>query len=283
MAINFTLSDQRFEDPAESWNHRPWKGWISEVPAEEVWENNRGIWRFGDRVTEQRIATFSWQRKIVLVAVITGIEDVKLKFQTNGTRRRALQGHVLPAGHPVREALIGWDMPRQRVEFTYFDTTAQEAVLAAEEERAATAPSRQGHQLDPLRRKALEDAAQHRLETHYRDRGWDVTDVRFEGPYDAIAHRDGHTRYLEAKGTQSTGESVIVTAAEVAHARRHPGQCVIGVLSNLRFTDDGALDGSGAEFILHPWNPKDEDLQATEYRWDTTTTASLTALERGTR
>jgi hypothetical protein len=59
--------------------------------------------------------------------------------------------------------------------------------------RPATAPPQdsgstgQGRVLDPVRRKALEDAAQHRLETYYRDRGWDVEDVRFEGPYDAIA------------------------------------------------------------------------------------------------
>lgn len=135
----------------------------------------------------------------------------------------------------------------------------------------------QGRVLDPMRRKALEDAAQHRLETYYRDRGWDVEDVRFEGPYDAIARKNGQIRYLEAKGTQSTGDSVTVTAGEVAHARRHPGECVIGILSGVRFTDDGDLDDSGAHFALRRWKPAEEDLQAIQYRWDATRTPTLPA------
>lgn len=147
--------------------------------------------------------------------------------------------------------------------------------------RPATAPPQdsdttgQGRVMDPVSRKALEDAAQHRLETYYRDRGWDVEDVRFDGPYDAIARKNGQTRYLEAKGTQSHGDSVTVTAGEVAHARRHLDECVIGILSDLRFTDDGDLDDSGAHFALRQWNPAEEDLQAIQYRWDATHTRAL--------
>ena len=281
VAINFSLSNKRVEDPLESWEGRPWHGWVPEADPEEIWANNRGIWRFGSRVEEERIATFSRHGEIVLVAAITGIEDVAPEFQANGVRRRALQGHVLPEGHPVHDALIGRSLPRHRVELTYHDTSEQDAMLAAgaghtaAEGHAFLEATGQGRITDPQRRKALEDAAQHRLETYYRDRGWDVQDVRFDGPYDAIARKNGQTRYLEAKGTQSNGTAVTVTAGEVAHARQHPGECVIGILSGLRFTDNGELDDSSAEFTLRQWWPAEEDLHSIEYRWNAARTTAF--------
>lgn len=274
MAINFSLSDKRVEDPMESWEGRPWHGWAPGADPQDVWANNRGIWRFGNRAEKERIATFCRLGEIVLVAEITDIEDVGPEFQANGVRRRALQGHVLPEGHPVHDALIGRSLPRHRVELTYHDTSEQDAMLAtgtghtATEEHALPEATGQGRVVDPQRRKALEDAAQHRLETYYRDRGWDVEDVRFDGPYDAIARKNGQTRYLEAKGTQSDGTAVTVTAGEVAHARQHPGECVIGILSGLGFTDNGELDENGADFTLRQWCPAEEDLQVIEYRWN---------------
>ena len=278
VAINFSLSDKRVEDPMESWEGRPWHGWVPGADLQDVWANNRGIWRFGNRVEKERIATFSRLGEIVLVAAITGVEDVGPEFQANGVRRRALQGQVLPKGHPVHDALIGRSLPRHRVELTYHDTSEQDAMLAAETGRTVTKADvgpngpGQGRVVDPQRRKALEDAAQYRLETYYRDRGWDVEDVRFDGPYDAIAQKNGQIRYLEAKCTQSTGDAVTVTAGEVAYARQHPGECVIGILSGLRFTDNGELDDSSADFTLRPWNPSEEDLKVIEYRWDATHT-----------
>ena len=109
MAINFKLFDQKILDPKESWAGRPWQGWAPEAALEEVWEYNRGIWRFGDRIEDERIATFSWRGEVVLVAAITGIEDVGPQFWKNGQRRRALRGFVLPEGHRVHDALMGGD------------------------------------------------------------------------------------------------------------------------------------------------------------------------------
>lgn len=431
MAINFALFKKLDEDPEESWEGRPWHGWTPDAELEQLWENNRGIWKFAAaKADEERIATLSWQGEIVLVAAITGIEEAGPKFQKNGPRR-ALHGFVLPEGHTVREALMGHSLPPHRNPVTYHDTSELDAVLAAEtgdtparrtfllthnpekwswpegeletfianshagipspdrwstgtrkrgvrpgdralllrqgveprgliasgtftseihevdhwdgsgrtmpaaavqwdaflepaellpltvlreatpgypwqpqssgqmlEKQVAdvactlweehTADLRpmtemlgeqtstgQGRVMDARQRKAIEDAAQRRLETHYRDRGWEVQDVRFDGPYDAIARRNGQTRYLEAKGTKSSGEVVTVTAGEVAHARQHPGESVIGILSDLRFTEDGKLDESRAEFVLRQWNPEEEDLRAMEYQWSATRTTPL--------
>lgn len=280
MAINFTLSKKDVENPNESWEGRPWHGWTQEAEPEQLWENNRGIWKFAAAKAEgERIATLSWDGEVVLVAAITGIEHAGPEFQKSGPRR-AVRGFVLPEGHPVREALMGHRLPGHRNPVAYYDTSELDPLLTAalrsttevDGEQASTG---QGRITDARQRKAIEDAAQRRLESHYRDRGWEVQDVRFDGPYDAIARKNGQTRYLEAKGTTSNGAFVTVTAGEVDHARQHPGECVIGILSGLKFNEDGELDETGAEFVLREWNPVEEDLRAMEYQWSASRTTPL--------
>lgn len=114
---------------------------------------------------------------------------------------------------------------------------------------------RQGWQLDPERRKKVEDAAQRMLMDHFRRDGWTVRDVRVGNPYDAIAEKDGRTLWLEAKGTETSGSSVIVTRNEVEWAHRHPGHCILGVLSDIAFLPNGEVDASKGTFQTLGWNP----------------------------
>ena len=73
--------------------------------------------------------------------------------------------------------------------------------------------------MDPARRKKVEDAAQGMLMEHFRKDGWTVQDVRFGNPYDAVATKDGRTLWLEAKGTETSGASIIVTRNEEERIR----------------------------------------------------------------
>ncbi len=120
----------------------------------------------------------------------------------------------------------------------------------------------QGWQDDPVVRKAVEDAAQDRLEQHYRDNlGWHVEDVRYQKRgYDALATKDGDERYLEAKGTLNDGTKVSVSRAEVNFARSHPGQCVMGILSDIQRIGDHDVDPASGTFRLVDWNPIVGDL-----------------------
>ncbi|MET3808552.1 hypothetical protein ABIB25_005581 [Nakamurella sp. UYEF19] len=121
--------------------------------------------------------------------------------------------------------------------------------------------------LDAQRRKNIEDAAQERLMDEYRARGWEVVDTRVGHPYDARAIKGDAVTYLEAKGTTSQGESVIVTRNEVAWAREHPNECVLGILANVRLDLEGiVVDGSG-ELRIFKWYPDPEELVAIQYNW----------------
>ena len=106
-----------------------------------------------------------------------------------------------------------------------------EALWAEHLQQPAPVPPRtsprQGWQLDAERRKKVEDAAQVRLEQHLRDQGWEVKDVRFGNSYDATATKAGQPiLYLEAKGTETAGTSVIsVVARSTGHATTRASAC----------------------------------------------------------
>ncbi|NUU19049.1 DUF3883 domain-containing protein [Cellulomonas humilata] len=126
----------------------------------------------------------------------------------------------------------------------------------------------QGWQDDPAVRKAVENLAQSRLEAHFRSSGWVVSDVRHSKfGYDALAVKGSDERYLEAKGTVTTGVSVIVSPAEVAFARRNLGKCVMGILSNVSVSADGQVDASSGTFQVIDWNPDAGTLRPRGYDW----------------
>jgi hypothetical protein len=123
----------------------------------------------------------------------------------------------------------------------------------------------QGRRLDAKLRRQLEDLAQRRLTARYEADGWDVEDLRVGNPFDARATKDDEVLYLEAKGTVTDGERVIVTRGEVKWARDHPGECVIGILSGITLKADGTVDEDSGILRLYEWSPADDDLVPIEY------------------
>ena len=122
-------------------------------------------------------------------------------------------------------------------------------------------------QVDPIKRKLVEDHAQALLERRFRHKGWKVDDTRRGNPFDAVATKGKKTRYLEAKGTERDGASILVTPREVRYARAHLGECVIGIVSGIRFQPDGTLDPSSGTLATHDWDPDDGVLKPTGYTW----------------
>jgi hypothetical protein len=114
--------------------------------------------------------------------------------------------------------------------------------------------------LDPERRRKIEVAAQGWLMWSYEQDGWEVEDTHLVAPYDAIARRGDEILFLEAKGTTTLGESVIVTRAEVAWAREHPGQCILGVWADMLFDDCGEINPDVGRLYVQPWYPEEDDL-----------------------
>lgn len=139
---------------------------------------------------------------------------------------------------------------------------SQSLITAGPISRAAEGQQRR---VDSARRKAIEDAAQQILTEHYTARGWKVEDVRYGNPFDAVATRGDEVLYLEAKGTTTAGQRVIVTRNEVAFAREHPEECVMGIVAGLIVDASGRVDPSSGELRLYAWNPEERDLDPLTY------------------
>ena len=123
----------------------------------------------------------------------------------------------------------------------------------------------QGRRLDAKLRKEIEDLAQQRLMALYESEGWVVEDLRVGNPFDAKATKGDETYYLEAKGTTTEGARVIVTRGEVAWAREHAGECIIGILSDIVVTSDGSVDPLSGVLREYFWDPDDEQLRPLDY------------------
>lgn len=126
---------------------------------------------------------------------------------------------------------------------------------------------RQMRMSDAEQRRAIEDVAQERLMAHFRALGWSVEDTHLNSPFDARATKGGAVQFLEAKGTTTAGETVLVTPGEVRWAREHPGQCVMGIVSDIVVSDGGVVESSSGTLRLVDWVPDDGDLQPTQFEW----------------
>lgn len=123
----------------------------------------------------------------------------------------------------------------------------------------------QGRRLDAKFRKEIENLAQARLTKVYEGDGWHVEDLRHGNPFDAKAIKGDDVRYLEAKGTVTNGQRITVTRGEVAWARNHPGQCVIGILSNITVKKNGSVDTASGILRRYVWQPEAADLEPLDY------------------
>ncbi|WP_426989918.1 DUF3883 domain-containing protein [Pseudarthrobacter sp. Y6] len=273
MVINIRLIDRQNAESDDPLG-RDWYGYDPDATPEQLWAHNRGDWYLdAGRIAGERWAALNYQGRVVLIAELDDPGHELLAGNT-GRPKKALIGRVLAAGHSIHEALI-----ETRVEYTPRSRTA---ILYGPDPEADPTPQAdpdlpeawdrpgergQGLQMDAEVRKAIEDAAQERLMRYYRDGGWTVTDTRQNRPYDAEADRGGERIYLEAKGTQSRGDSVIVTRNEVDHARHHPGRCWLGVWSGMRFLPDGIVDPEAGTFRILAFDPDDKDLRPRDFDW----------------
>lgn len=270
MVINIRLSDRKTAESDDPLG-RDWYGYDAGATPKQLWVNNRGDWYLdAGRIAHERWAALNYQGRVVLVAELKNPNHVILAGNARAPKK-ALRGRVLPAGHSIYEALIGTQVeyaPGGRNSILYGPDPEMAGVVAADLPEAWDLPGAvgQGLQMDAVVRRAIEIAAQDRLMGYYRDCGWTVTDTRRNRPYDAVAARGAERIYLEAKGTQSRGDSVIVTRNEVDHARQYPGLCMMGVWSGMRLVD-GEVDRETGDFRIVDFNPEDRQLRPRDYDW----------------
>lgn len=153
------------------------------------------------------------------------------------------------------------------------DEDAEEAVASEHEHaRSRGRGSRQGRQMSPQARNAIEDHAMQCATLHFKSLGYEVKDTSKGNPYDLQCTKGKETLYVEVKGTLSLGEAVLLTAGEVRFARANADQMVLFVLHSIDLfpEPDGNVRASGGVPKLEqPWRLADEKLKTITYEYRT--------------
>lgn len=87
--------------------------------------------------------------------------------------------------------------------------------------------------------------------------------------YDYICERDDVTFYVEVKGTQTTGESIILTKNEVEHAKHFQNNSIFIIVRSIKVEPKGDSSdvSQGTPDVHNPWILDLESVQPTHFKW----------------
>lgn len=84
--------------------------------------------------------------------------------------------------------------------------------------------------------------------------------------YDYTCEQDGHLYYVEVKGTQGNGASVILTGNEIKHGKAHHPYSIAVIVHSVVVDSDGRASG-GVPCVYLPWILESAVLTPIQYKW----------------
>lgn len=151
------------------------------------------------------------------------------------------------------------------------DESADESDAAHDSEIVETAEriraESQGLAVSPAVRKAIEDYAMKEAAAHFKQEGYTVRDVSKCESYDLHCKRQKEVLRVEVKGTQTAGDEIWLTPAEVRLARKESPHTALFVLHSVTVLEnDGTPEVSaGKSRVMQPWDPSDAMLKPRAY------------------
>jgi hypothetical protein len=142
------------------------------------------------------------------------------------------------------------------------DNESEEAATMSQEQAA-------GFQSNPEIRRAVENFAMKKahsllVERHYRN----FKNTSNSKPYDYTCERDGKIFFVEVKGTQTLGKTLILTRGEVEHIISHADRCILVLVHSVKVSANGTvrINGGGTE-VKESWMLRRADLNPIQYAW----------------
>ena len=132
------------------------------------------------------------------------------------------------------------------------------------QERAA------GFQSNPEIRRAVENYAMEKAEEELLRLGLsNLENTSARECYDYTCERDGYPYFVEVKGTQGSGASVILTENEVEHWKNHQKSSVAVIVHDVRVEPEGGSfrASGGTSCVCLPWALEPAALEPIQYRW----------------
>jgi len=107
-----------------------------------------------------------------------------------------------------------------------------------------------GFQPNSKIRKAVELHAMSRAEKEFKNRGYEVKDVSQRRPYDLLCRKSDELKYVEVKGTQSSGLDIVLTAGEVKFIENNKANCVLCMVHGIVVKGKGRPKASGGKVSM---------------------------------
>lgn len=138
------------------------------------------------------------------------------------------------------------------------EANSEEAATVAQEQAA-------GFQSDLQIRKVIEQHAMKEARKMLEKRGYSqFIDTSASKAYDYTCRKPGKTFFVEVKGTQTSGKSVILTKNEVEHVKANPGACILVVVHSVKMAGK-KVSKTGTADITEKWQLTDGELIAAQY------------------
>lgn len=156
---------------------------------------------------------------------------------------KKIAGRAAPSRHSILSLRDGWD-DRDATTRGWTGRIVR-ASSAAEEKAAEEMELAGGFQSNSKIRNVVELHAMRLVKAKFRAAQYEVQDVSSRRPYDFLCTRGSRTKYVEVKGTQTDGRTVVLTAGEVAFISRNQPNCVLCVVHGIRISGDSKPTASG--------------------------------------
>jgi hypothetical protein len=177
-----------------------------------------------------------------------------------GNRNKRIRLLIAPGAGPFPADLAGY--------LSGGDATPPEIedVLNASEAAAGRIPHRQGFMQSADARRAVELRGMAVARDALEARGYTAfDDVSLTESYDFRCLLGETEVHVEVKGTTSSGERILLTRNEVAHARDWHPDVVLVVVHGIALDDEAVATGGTAN-VIEGWAPRDAELEPLSYQ-----------------
>jgi hypothetical protein len=142
------------------------------------------------------------------------------------------------------------------------DNESDEAATISQEQSA-------GFQSNVTIRRAVEKFAMTKAHSAFAAKGYKhLKDTANFKPYDYTCERDGNEFFVEVKGTQTPGKTLILTRGEVEHIGSHADQCILVLVHSVSVSGKKTIRVSGGKTeVKESWRLRSEDLSPIQYAW----------------
>jgi len=115
-------------------------------------------------------------------------------------------------------------------------------------------------------RNAVEEYAMKVVRRCYKELRHDVEDKHKTQPYDFECTEDGRLRYIEVKGTRTSGNQVLLTPNEVKLPDRKGAIVDLCVVHSVKVAGGKKIKCSGGKLVRYKnWHPRDHDLRTVSF------------------